>query len=84
MSVPILLPQIGFSMSEGTLSQWLVNDGENVKAGQPIYTLESDKSVNEVEAPASGLVRIRAEPGKLYQVGDLLGEILQADDESPK
>jgi pyruvate/2-oxoglutarate dehydrogenase complex dihydrolipoamide acyltransferase (E2) component len=75
MAVQLTLPQIGFSMSEGVLSEWLVQNGDAVKEGQPIYSVESDKSVNEVEAPATGVVTIIAEPGKLYQVGDLLGEI---------
>lgn len=75
MSVKIQLPQIGFSMSEGTLTEWLVKSGERVRDGQAIYSVESDKSVNEVEAPSSGIITILAEAGKLYQVGDLLGEI---------
>jgi pyruvate/2-oxoglutarate dehydrogenase complex dihydrolipoamide acyltransferase (E2) component len=74
--VQIVLPQIGFSMSEGTLNEWLAKDGEMIKEGQPLYTLESDKSVNEVESPASGILKIIAEPGKLYQVGDLLAQIM--------
>jgi pyruvate/2-oxoglutarate dehydrogenase complex dihydrolipoamide acyltransferase (E2) component len=75
MAVKLLLPQIGFSMSEGTLTEWLVRSGDSVRDGQPIYSVESDKSVNEVEAPATGVITIVAEPGKLYQVGDVLGEI---------
>jgi pyruvate/2-oxoglutarate dehydrogenase complex dihydrolipoamide acyltransferase (E2) component len=75
MTVRLQLPQIGFSMSEGTLTEWLVKTGDRVRDGQPIYSVESDKSVNEVEAPSSGVITILAEPGKLYQVGDLLGEI---------
>jgi pyruvate/2-oxoglutarate dehydrogenase complex dihydrolipoamide acyltransferase (E2) component len=48
MAVQLTLPQIGFSMSEGVLSEWLVQNGDAVKEGQPIYSVESDKSVNEV------------------------------------
>ena len=75
MSTQVLLPKIGFSMEEGTLSEWLLADGADVQQGQPLYSLESDKSVQEVEAPASGKLKIVAQPGVLYKVGDVLAEI---------
>ncbi|UCV23625.1 lipoyl domain-containing protein [Ferribacterium limneticum] len=75
MTTEILLPKIGFSMNEGTLTEWLVADGASVTEGQPLYALESDKSVQEVESPATGTLKIVAEIGKMYQVGDLLAEI---------
>lgn len=75
MTTEILLPKIGFSMNEGTLAEWLVEDGAIVKEGQPIYALETEKATEEVESPASGKLKIIAATGKLYQVGDVLGEI---------
>jgi pyruvate/2-oxoglutarate dehydrogenase complex dihydrolipoamide acyltransferase (E2) component len=75
MSVEILVPQIGFAMSEGQLTEWLVEDGHPVIEGQPLFTLEADKSANEVEAPASGTLRIRQPAGAIYPVGELLGVI---------
>jgi pyruvate/2-oxoglutarate dehydrogenase complex dihydrolipoamide acyltransferase (E2) component len=75
MSTQVLLPKIGFSMNEGTLSEWLVPDGTAVTQGQPICLLESDKSVNEVESPASGTLKITAAAGEVYTVGTVLGEI---------
>lgn len=75
MSTDVLFPKIGFSMSEGTLAEWMVADGDAVRQGQPIYTLESDKAVEEIEAPASGRLRIIGKPGTLYQVGDIVGTI---------
>ena len=62
MTIDVLVPKIGFSMAEGTLTEWLVEDGATVSEGQPIYSLESDKSVNEVEAPASGVLKIIMQP----------------------
>lgn len=76
MATPILMPKIGFSMNEGTLSEWLIADGAEVSEGQLLYALESDKSVQEVESPASGVLKIIATAGEVYQVGDLLGEIV--------
>jgi len=75
MSTDVLFPRIGFSMSEGTLSEWLVPDGAAVTEGQPIYSLESEKSIQEVEAPVSGTLKIIAKPGEVYQVGAVVAEI---------
>ena len=75
MAVEILLPKIGFSMNEGQVAEWLAKDGEEVKEGQPLYSLEADKSTNEVEAPASGKLRIVAQLGETYEVGTVLGYI---------
>lgn len=75
MAVEILLPKIGFSMNEGQVAEWLAKDGDEVKEGQPLYSLEADKSTNEVEAPASGKLRIVAVVGETYEVGTVLGYI---------
>jgi pyruvate/2-oxoglutarate dehydrogenase complex dihydrolipoamide acyltransferase (E2) component len=75
MAYEVLLPKIGFTMNEGQLSEWLVEDGAEVKEGQPLYSLESDKSAQEVEAPASGRLRIIARIGQTYEVGTVLAEI---------
>jgi pyruvate/2-oxoglutarate dehydrogenase complex dihydrolipoamide acyltransferase (E2) component len=75
MAVEILLPKIGFSMNEGQVAEWLANDGDQVKEGQPLFSLEADKSTNEVEAPASGTLRITAAVGETYEVGTVLGFI---------
>ena len=78
MSTEILLPKLGFSMNEGVLSRWLVEDGATVAQGQPLYELESEKSVQEVEAPASGRLKILVTAtGETYPVGTVLGEIVE-------
>ena len=71
----ILMPKLGFAMNEGMLSQWLQADGAEVTQGQPLFALESDKSVEEIEAPASGILRIIEPAGYPYIVGTVLGEI---------
>ena len=76
MSIEIRVPQIGFSMTEGTLAEWLVADGAKVSEGMPIYTLEIDKSTQDVEAPAAGTLKVLAEVGQVYPVGALIGEIV--------
>jgi pyruvate/2-oxoglutarate dehydrogenase complex dihydrolipoamide acyltransferase (E2) component len=76
MSTEVLLPKIGFAMNDAVLSQWLIDDGAQVAAGQPLYSIESDKSVQEIESPASGTLRILAAVGETYAVGTVLAEIV--------
>jgi pyruvate/2-oxoglutarate dehydrogenase complex dihydrolipoamide acyltransferase (E2) component len=75
MSTDVLMPKLGFSMSGGRIAEWLISDGEPVTAGQPLFTLESDKSVTEIEAPDTGILRILVPPQQLCEVGTLLGRI---------
>jgi pyruvate/2-oxoglutarate dehydrogenase complex dihydrolipoamide acyltransferase (E2) component len=75
MATEVLLPKLGFSMNEGLLSEWLVPDGGQAVAGEPLFALESDKSTNEVESPATGTLKILKEPGDTYEVGTVLGLI---------
>ena len=75
MTTEIRVPKLGMSMTEGTLSDWLVADGAAVTAGQPLYAIESDKSTTEIEAPASGTLSIIAAAGEDYPVGTLLATI---------
>ncbi len=75
MATEILLPKLGFSMTEGEIAEWLAADGDHVNEGEPLFLLEADKSTNEVEAPASGILHILAEAGEIYEVGTVLGTI---------
>jgi pyruvate/2-oxoglutarate dehydrogenase complex dihydrolipoamide acyltransferase (E2) component len=76
MATQIALPKLGFSMTEGTITEWLVPDGATVSEGQPLYVLEMDKSAQEIEAPASGTLKILAETGVAHEVGVIIGEIV--------
>jgi len=75
MSTPINIPKLGFSMTEGTLVEWLVGEGDSVTAGQIIYRLETDKVENDIEAPVDGVIHITGLEGELYEVGTQIGEI---------
>jgi pyruvate/2-oxoglutarate dehydrogenase complex dihydrolipoamide acyltransferase (E2) component len=75
MSTPIGIPQLGWEMQEGTLVEWLVEDGSTVAAGDPIYVLETDKTETEVEASIGGVIRITGIPGDVYAVGDQIAMI---------
>jgi pyruvate/2-oxoglutarate dehydrogenase complex dihydrolipoamide acyltransferase (E2) component len=71
----VLLPKLGFSMDQGSVAEWLVADGSAATQGQPLYSLESEKSIQEIEAPASGTLKILAPAGESYPVGHILAEI---------
>ena len=75
MTFEVTVPKIGFSMNEGLLAEWLVEDGAQVSEGQPLYALESDKSTNEVESPATGKIRILGTIGETYEVGAVIAQI---------
>lgn len=75
MATDVILPKLGFSMNAGTLAEWSVTDGAHVEAGQVLFLLESDKSTTEIEAPASGTLRIIKPAGGDYEVGTVLGAI---------
>jgi pyruvate/2-oxoglutarate dehydrogenase complex dihydrolipoamide acyltransferase (E2) component len=75
VGVEVLIPKLGFAMNEGSIAEWLVEDGARVDSGQPIYSLESDKSVVEIESPAAGTLRIIGRIGEVYSVGTVIAEI---------
>ena len=75
MSTEVILPKLGFSMNEGELKEWLVGDGAQAVSGAPLFVLESEKSSTEIEAPASGTLRIRKQAGEVYEVGTVLAVI---------
>ena len=64
---------------------WLKKDGEAVKAGEPLFTLEGDKASQEVEAADSGILRIPPDApkaGDSVSVGAVLGYLLEGKDDS--
>lgn len=75
MATEVKLPKIGFSMESGSVEEWLVEDGATVEAGQPLYALEAEKAIMEVESPAAGVLRIKVETGEEYPVGTVIAKI---------
>jgi pyruvate/2-oxoglutarate dehydrogenase complex dihydrolipoamide acyltransferase (E2) component len=75
VAVQIVLPQLGFSMTEGRLASWLQPDGASITEGTPLFELESDKALEEIPALASGTLKIIAQADGTYAVGTVLGEI---------
>jgi 2-oxoglutarate dehydrogenase E2 component (dihydrolipoamide succinyltransferase) len=74
MSEKILVPVLGESITEATISKWLKNEGDTVDADEPIVELETDKVNLEVPSPVSGVLeKINSKDGSVVEVGALLG-----------
>jgi pyruvate dehydrogenase E2 component (dihydrolipoamide acetyltransferase) len=78
MPVDVIMPKVDMVMDEGTVAQWRKSEGDEVKAGEPLFDIETDKATMEVEAPASGtLVRITAPDGTTVPVATVIATILE-------
>ena len=76
MTHTVLLPDIGETIDEGVVEEWLVEVGDEVEKGEPILTVEVDKATLEVAATAEGvLVRQLVDVEQTVRTGDPLAEI---------
>ena len=74
----IVLPRLGWTMEQGVFMGWLKRDGDSVKAGEPLFSVEGDKAVQEIESIASGTLSIAKDgpkEGDTVAVGTVLGRI---------
>jgi pyruvate dehydrogenase E2 component (dihydrolipoamide acetyltransferase) len=75
-AVDVVMPQMGVSVSEGTITRWLKQEGEQVEADEPLLEISTDKVDTEVPSPASGtLTQILVQEGETVDVGTKLGQI---------
>ena len=82
MAFEILMPQLGLTMEEGTVTQWLKQEGDPVKAGEAVLEITTDKLTNEVTSEHDGvLLKIVAQEGEDIPVKGLLGYIGQAGEQ---
>ena len=76
MSEKIVVPVLGESITEATVSKWLKNEGDTVEVDEPIVELETDKVNLEVPSPVSGVLsEINSKDGATVEVGALLGTV---------
>jgi pyruvate dehydrogenase E2 component (dihydrolipoamide acetyltransferase) len=86
MAIPITVPRLGWNMEEGVFVGWLKKDGEVVRPGEPLFTLESDKATEEVECLDGGVLCIGVggpKAGETVAVGAVLGYLTQPGEEAP-
>ena len=85
MSEKILVPALGESITEATVSKWLKNEGDTVNADEPIVELETDKVNLEVPSPVSGVLnKINSKNGSVVEVGSILGSVSEKSVTSKK
>jgi pyruvate dehydrogenase E2 component (dihydrolipoyllysine-residue acetyltransferase) len=81
MAETISMPKLGFDMSEGVLVRWVKNEGEDIKKGDVLAEIETDKATVEVESSAAGVVRkLLANEGDVVPVGAAIAIVGSADE----
>jgi pyruvate dehydrogenase E2 component (dihydrolipoamide acetyltransferase) len=86
MATEIVMPRLGWTMEEGIFGEWLKKDGEEVKSGDLIFTVESDKATQEVETFDNGILRIPPDgpkAGDVIPVGGRMGYIVKPGEAPP-
>src|SRR5213075_1177952 len=75
-AVDVVMPQMGVSVAEGTITKWLKQEGEQVEADEPLLEISTDKVDTEVPSPGSGtLTQILVQEGETVEVGTKLATI---------
>jgi pyruvate dehydrogenase E2 component (dihydrolipoamide acetyltransferase) len=75
-AIDVVMPQMGVSVAEGTVTRWLKQEGEHVEADEPLLEISTDKVDTEVPSPASGtLTQILVQEGQTVEVGTKLAQI---------
>jgi 2-oxoglutarate dehydrogenase E2 component (dihydrolipoamide succinyltransferase) len=83
MATDILMPQMGESIVEGTITKWLKKPGDKVQRDEPLFEISTDKVDAEIPAPASGVLQdIKVAEGATVQVNTVVGSIA-AEGEAP-
>jgi len=85
MATQVIMPQLGESVVEGTVSKWLKSEGQSVDEFEPLLEINTDKVDTEIPAPASGvLLRIVVPEGQTVQAGTVLAMIGAAGEAVPE
>ena len=77
----LFIPNLGLTMTEAAIVEWVRGEGEPVKKGQVVLVIQTDKVNYEVEAPQDGFLHIIGEAGKKYPVASVVGWIAETKDE---
>ena len=73
MEKKINMPKLAPEMESGVLCAWLKEEGDTVAAGEPLFEIETNKVVNQVEATVSGVLKKLASPAVLVVIAGVLG-----------
>ena len=83
MANEFVMPKLGLTMEEGTILQWLVDDGAPVQAGVPVMLIETDKVESEVESPGAGRLHRLGAEGDTFACGAVVGYLLGEGETAP-
>src|SRR4051812_23871090 len=86
MPIEITIPRLGWSMEEGLFGEWVKNAGEQVRVGEPLFSVESDKVTMDVESLDAGVLHLAADaplPGATVKVGQVIGYLLAGGEGAP-
>src|SRR5579864_5414751 len=76
MPTDVIMPQMGESIFEGTLTKWLKKPGDQVQRDEPLFEISTDKVDAEIPAPASGVLKeVKVQEGATVQVNTIVGVI---------
>src|SRR6266481_3282689 len=79
MPTVVVMPQMGESIFEGTITKWLKKPGDKVQRDEPLFEISTDKVDAEIPAPSSGVLKeIKVEEGATVQVNTVVGVIEEA------
>src|SRR4030095_4971057 len=72
----VIMPQMGESIAEGTVTKWMKNVGDRVERDEPLFEISTDKVDAEIPSPASGILKeIRVAPGPTGPINTVVGVI---------
>jgi pyruvate dehydrogenase E2 component (dihydrolipoamide acetyltransferase) len=86
MAIAIIIPRLGWNMDEGSFAGWLKHDGDAVLAGDPLFTVESEKATQDIEAIDQGILRIPPQGpsvGDRLAVGAVIGYLVEPNEVAP-
>ena len=83
MATEFLMPKLGLTMEEGTITEWFADDGDTVTAGAAVMRIETDKTETDVEAAASGRLHRLGQVGDTFACGELIGWFLADGEDAP-
>src|SRR5277367_3418934 len=84
MPTDVIMPQMGESIFEGTITKWLKKPGDTVQLDEPLFEISTDKVDAEIPSPASGvLTEVKIAEGNTVQINTVVGVIGEANGQAP-
>ena len=84
MATEFLMPKLGLTMEEGTITEWFADDGRRSPPAQPLLRIETDKTETDVEAAATGRLHRVGQVGETFACGERIGWFLADGEEPPR